>query len=144
MKTVFADTVFWFAYINPRDQRHQSAKNAYQRLGAAQLITTDEILTEFLTLLSGRGPHMRQVAVETVQKLLNATLDDINVKVLPQSRDSFQRGLELYERRRDKKYSLPDCIAMNAMHDNGIREILTRDHHFEQERFTILMKDREI
>ena len=139
MKTVFADTVFWFAYINPRDQRHQSAKNAYQRLGVVQLVTTDEILTELLTLLSGRGPHMRQVAVETVQKLLNATLDDFNVKVLPQSRDSFQRGLTLYQKRRDKQYSLPDCIAMNAMNDNGIREILTSDHHFAQEKYTILM-----
>lgn len=137
MKTVFADTVFWFAYINPRDQRHQSAKNAYQRLGAVQLVTTDEILTELLTLLSGRGPHMRQVAVETVQKLLNATLDDFNVKVLPQSRDSFQRGLTLYQKRRDKQYSLPDCIAMNAMNDNGIREILTSDHHFAQEKSRI-------
>ena len=49
-------------------------------------------------------------------------------------------GLERYEHRLDKAYSLQDCVAMNVMEAEGIREILTSDHNFEQERFTILMK----
>ena len=49
-------------------------------------------------------------------------------------------GLERYEQRRDKSYSLQDCVAMNVMESEDIREILTSDHNFEQERFTILMK----
>ena len=45
-----------------------------------------------------------------------------------------------YEQRPDKNYSLPDCIAMNVMEKEGIAEVLTSDHNFEQEGFTILMR----
>jgi len=47
--------------------------------------------------------------------------------------------LELYARRLDKEYSLTDCISMNVMRDEGITDILTNDHHFTQEGFTILI-----
>lgn len=47
-------------------------------------------------------------------------------------------GLELYGQRLDKGYSLTDCISMVIMKQMGIEQILTRDHHFIQEGFTIL------
>ena len=59
--------------------------------------------------------------------------------MLPQSHASFQVGLALYERRPDKKYSLADCITMNVMKREGIKEILTNDHHFVQEGFVRLL-----
>ena len=49
-------------------------------------------------------------------------------------------GLNLYKKRSDKEYSLQDCISMVVMRKESITEILTSDHHFEQEGFTILMK----
>ena len=72
--------------------------------------------------------------------MVRAILSNPNVKVVPQSRDSFLRGLELYEQRGDKEYSLTDCISMNAMRSEAITDALTNDRHFEQEGFTILMK----
>ena len=51
----------------------------------------------------------------------------------------FKGGLALYERRPDKKYSLTDCITMNVMKREGIKEILTNDHHFAQEGFVRLL-----
>jgi uncharacterized protein len=63
--------------------------------------------------------------------------------VLPQSHASFQGGLALYERRPDKKYSLADCITMNVMKREGIKEILTNDHHFVQEGFVRLLIRRQ-
>jgi len=47
--------------------------------------------------------------------------------------------LALYEARLDKEYSLTDCISMAAMRQEGIIEILTRDGHFTQEGFIILL-----
>ena len=49
-------------------------------------------------------------------------------------------GLARYERRLDKGYSLQDCVSMNVMEAEGITGVLTSDHHFEQEGFTILMR----
>jgi len=40
--------------------------------------------------------------------------------------------------RLDKGYSLTDCRSMAALRALGVSEVLTNDHHFTQEGFTIL------
>lgn len=135
MKTVFADTVYWIAVVRPGDHWAESAKRAKTLLGNVRLLTTDEVLTEFLTALSRGGESLRRQAV----KIVRAILSNPNVKVLAQSRDSFLRGVELYEQRLDKEYSLTDCISMKAMKSESVDDILTHDHHFGQEGFQVLM-----
>ena len=61
---------------------------------------------------------------------------------MPQSRESFLNGLELYRQRLDKKYSLADCISMQTMLSLGIAEALTNDRHFEQEGFRAIFRDQ--
>ena len=136
MKAVFVDTVYWIATVLPADQWKEPAKKARDALGAVRLVTTDEVLTEFLAALSGHGENLRRLAV----KMVRAILDNPNVKVVPQSHDSFLRAIELYEQRPDKGYSLTDCISMNFMKAEGITEALTNDHHFQQEGFTVLVR----
>ena len=63
---------------------------------------------------------------------------DPDVDVLPQTRTDFDAALALYEARPDKAYSLTDCRSMLAMRALGVTEVLTSDHHFSQEGFTIL------
>jgi predicted nucleic acid-binding protein len=57
---------------------------------------------------------------------------------LPQTSADFGTALALYEARPDKEYSLTDCRSMLALRAMGLSEILTNDHHFTQEGFTIL------
>ena len=135
MKTVFADSLFWIALVKPEDQWAKAAKTAKSNLGDVLIVTTDEVLTEFLTALS-RGKHMRKQA----GKMVRAILANPNVRVVPQTRDSFLKGLTLYENRGDKEYSLTDCISMNVMKAESLVEVLTNDSHFEQEGFTVLIK----
>ena len=135
MRTVFADAVYWIAIVRPKDPWREAAQRARERLGPTRIVTTDEVLGEFLAALSKSGPTLRSKAVEMVQ----AILSNANVRVVPQSRDSFLKGMALYGARGDKEYSLQDCISMNVMKSESIGEVLTKDHHFEQEGFTILM-----
>jgi uncharacterized protein len=135
MKRVFADTLYWIALELIQDTWHKPALEARQRLGTAALVTTDEVLTEFLTTLAGWGAYYRQRAVQTVQDILA----DDNVMVLPQTRQTFLEGVDLYQGRLDKGYSLTDCISMNACRAEGITEVLTNDHHFAQEGFVVLI-----
>ena len=100
------------------------------------LVTTDEILTEFLTGISRVSPAVREQALNAVQEMLS----NGRIRVIPQTRPSFLDGLNRFRRRLDKSYSLQDCIAMNVIETEGITEILTSDRNFEQEGFTILMK----
>ncbi len=105
-------------------------------LTGVPIVTTDEVLSEFLTFLSG-NLWMRRRAVETVRELGR----DPKVRIFPQSRHSFQAGFDLYAARSDKRYSLTDCIAMATMSREGITDVLTNDRHFEQEGFRVLFRD---
>ena len=136
MNAVFADTVYWVATLRPDDPWRSAALQAYRRISPVRLVTTDEVLVEFLALVSGADPGVRKRAAMLVRALLSHP----NVDVYAQSRESFLGGLSLYEVRPDKGYSLTDCIAMNTMRAAGITEVLTSDHHFEQEGFVVLMK----
>jgi hypothetical protein len=59
------------------------------------------VLAEFLTALGSSGQKLREQA----GKMVRAIIANPNVKVIPQSRDSFLRGLDLFESRGDKSYS---------------------------------------
>ena len=65
-------------------------------------------------------------------------LADARITVIPQSHTSFLDALAFYASRLDKHYSLTDCVSMQVMRREGLTEVLTNDHHFEQEGFRIL------
>lgn len=99
------------------------------------MVTSDEVLTEFLTYCAG-NPLLRRAAGEAVVQLQG----DPDIRILAQDRNSFQEGLRLYNARPDKGYSLTDCISMEAMRREEIREVLTNDRHFEQEGFRAVFR----
>lgn len=45
MKSIFADTFYWTALLNPRDDYHAIVKNYSRRLESAILVTSDEVIT---------------------------------------------------------------------------------------------------
>ena len=136
MNSVFADSLYWIAMVRPADPWSEAAHEARARLGDVRIVTTDEVLSEFLTALSAGGPKMRRQAARIVREIIS----NPGVRVIPQSRGSFLGGLNLYELRGDKEYSLVDCISMSTARSESITSILTNDHHFEQEGFTVLIK----
>ena len=95
-------------------------------------MTTDEVLSEYLTSFCKAPEDLRRQVANNVELILK----DPSVRVIPQSRDSFLAGLELYAARPDKGYSLTDCISMATMRREGLSQALTNDRHFDQERKT--------
>ena len=136
MSPVFADAAYWIAITDPTDQWHEAAIRATFAIGDVQLVTIQEVLAEFLTSSSRLGPTARHRTASAVRNILQ----NPGVRVIEQSQQSFLDGLARYEQRTDKGYSLQDCIAMNVMEAEGITQVLTSDHNFEQEGFIILMK----
>jgi uncharacterized protein len=135
MKTVFADTLYWIALINSRDQWHQRTVTINADIRDARLVTTDSVLTELANFFAEYGEIMRRKVALAIRTILN----DEQVEVLSETRQTFLDGLTLYESRSDKAYSLTDCIAMNVMRKRGIIDVLTHDTHFTQEGFQILL-----
>ena len=137
MKSVFADTFYWVALINKSDSWHHRVRNYSSNLGNIKIITTEEILTETINFFASFPTPMRSA----VSQLITQIIADHNIQVIPQTHESFIAGLELFQQRFDKGYSLTDCISMMTMKKLNIIEILTHDKHFKQEGFIILFKD---
>lgn len=137
MRFLFIDSLYLIAILIDDDQWHAAALRVEESLtDATRLVTTYEVLTEFLASVSRGRPEIRLEAVDTVRDIM----EDDNVMLVPQSADLFARGLELYADRPDKRYSLTDCISMVVMRDMDITEALTHDRDFESEGFIRLIR----
>jgi predicted nucleic acid-binding protein len=137
MTALFADTFYWIALADATDNSHQRALALTKERAGSHIVTTDEVLAEYLTFFATAPEPFRRAAADSVQRLLASSL----VQVIAQSRDSFLAGLQLYRARPDKGYSLTDCISMATMRREGINEVLTNDRHFEQEGFRALFRN---
>lgn len=69
MRRIFADTLYWLAIFLPGDAWADTARAA--DCSDAMLITTEEVLSEFLTAVSGHGDHTRRLACRLVREILN-------------------------------------------------------------------------
>jgi uncharacterized protein len=58
MKPIFADTFYWIALLNPKDDWHQIALQYAHNNTTNPLITTDGIIDEVLNYAASRGSTM--------------------------------------------------------------------------------------
>jgi predicted nucleic acid-binding protein len=137
MTALFADTFYWIALADFKDSAHWRAVEIATVKAGSGIVTTDEVLTEYLAFFSTAHAQFRQEAAESVEMILASPV----IRVIPQSRDSFLAGLRLYRSRPDKGYGLVDCISMQTMRQEGLTVALTNDRHFEQEGFRALFRD---
>ncbi|NLF08841.1 MAG: type II toxin-antitoxin system VapC family toxin [Pirellulaceae bacterium] len=132
MKTVFADTSYYLALVNPRDQYH-SAACRWTADFAGTSLTTSWVIVELANAMSSTDNRPFFLS------LLRDLQTDDRVKIVPPNNELFQRGLELYSRRSDKSWSLTDCISFLVMEERGVKEAATSDHHFTQAGFKALI-----
>lgn len=137
MRVIFADTSYWIATTNPRDQLHRAATELTLQLGEHRIITSDIVLVEVLNTACRSGSRLRNASAALVQMLLT----DPSVEVVPFSFPLFHAALSLYGTRPDKSWSLTDCASFLIMDERRIGEALTFDHHFEQNGYRALLRD---
>jgi uncharacterized protein len=120
MRQVFADTLYWVASITPGDPWHAPTLRAVAALGPVHLVTTEEVLVEFLSAYAGRGAYLRGKALQTVR----AILANVSVTVRPQTHESFMTGLDVYASRSDKAYSLVVCAYLMGWRHSPLKQVL--------------------
>lgn len=133
MKRLFADTFFFFAYLNAADSAHEAAAQYFDNFDG-HLVTTEWVLTELADGMAGIGDR------ETFAQFHEALRSDPAVTVIPSSPEFFSKGLALYTNRKDKEWTLTDCISFVVMQSESLGEALTGDHHFKQAGFTALLE----
>jgi predicted nucleic acid-binding protein len=130
MKTVFADSYYFVALLSNRDQGHARASE-FAETFHGKLLTTEFVLIEV-----GNSPtHRRASFLSLVEDLRT----DPTMTIVEASPQLFRQGVELFASRLDKEWSLTDCTSFVVMEDNGLREALTADRHFEQAGFAALL-----
>jgi len=133
MKAVFADAFYFVALLNLADQHHSKSAAAARDL-RSHLVTTEWTLAEVADALAASASR------RLVASFIRDLSEDPKVIIIPATTDLFRRGLQLYEKRPDKQWSLTDCISFMTMQDEDITDALTGDEHFTQAGFKALLK----
>jgi uncharacterized protein len=133
MNRVFADSFYFFAILNVKDDAHKNALEFASRHDTP-IVTTAWVLTE---LADGLASTAFRSSFSLLIERLQANPEN---ELVPPTEDLMKRGVELYNSRADKQWSLTDCISFLVMQDRWITQALTGDHHFEQAGFTALLK----
>ena len=79
MPEIFADSFYWIALANPTDAGHQTALGFSRTISDSVLVTTDEVLIEFLNYFSAAGERKRRV----VGIMVEETMKNSRIIVLP-------------------------------------------------------------
>ena len=69
------------------------------------------------------------VVRQRTHRFLQRVLTDSNTFLMAAHMLWFTRDMQLYNNRRDKSWSLTDCISFSVMAERGITDALTGDHH---------------
>lgn len=133
MNRVLVDTSFLIGLALEDDQLHETALK-WHRAVSRQRVITEYVLVELADSLSAE--HSRAKAAKMIQQLRASR----SVEVVAASQTLLANGLSLYESRRDKQWSLTDCISFVIMKDYGLSDALSADHHFEQAGFRALLR----
>ncbi len=136
MIALFADTSYWMALVNPRDELHSKALSVSHEFASARVTTSEMVLTELLNGFSEGGPWLRSGAARAVEALRGSQ----GVRIVPQTTEQFRSAVRFYEQCKDKSWSLTDCASFQIMKEHGLRAALTHDVHFVQAGFDALLR----
>ena len=95
MTTVFADTFYFLALLDSREERHSQAAEVSRDL-QLRLVTTEWVLAEFGDAYCHPNDRADFVA------LYRSPLNHPRVKIIPADTRLFQRGVDFFEQRPDK------------------------------------------
>lgn len=132
MKSTFVDTSGWYAALTRRDRDHPVASK-FIRCWKDQLVTTDYVLDETLTLIQRRIDH--GTAVEFLNKLEQSAM----LELVFVGHEDFYNAQSLFRSRSDKQWSFTDCTSFTVMSRLKLKQALAFDNHFLQAGFTLII-----
>jgi uncharacterized protein len=130
---VFADTSFFVALIDDDDSFHVAARK-FLLNNRYPIITSSAVILELGAFFSQSS--LRWGFIASV-----ASIDKAKVQVIHVDPDLQRLGINLFEARPDKDWSLTDCISFAVMEQCGCHDAATSDKHFEEAGFVALLRE---
>lgn len=127
------DTSGWFCIMDDTDRRYDAAKEYIQT--SRSRLTHSYVIAELTALSYARG-----IPRSSLIQFTNEILDDPQIEIIWVDESLTMSAWSLLQKRQDKNWSLCDAVSFAIMHQLGIAEALTTDHHFEQAGFIKLLE----
>ena len=126
------DTSGLLCYLHKAEVHHPQAVRHFA--SASIRVTHNYVLAELVAL-----SQVRKLPRQPVLEFIADLEDNLAVRLVFVDPELHHAALELLRRRPDKSWSLCDAVSFVLMENQGIREALTTDHHFEQAGFIRLL-----
>lgn len=132
----FIDTFAWIAIINKSDKYHDTFIRILNELlkKHTRLTTTNYVLIETINALSVSS--FRKSTVEFINRIEASP----SVEIVKITEEIYKNAWKLYQERMDKDWGITDCTSFEVMRILNIKKAFTRDRHFEQAGFSLLIR----
>jgi predicted nucleic acid-binding protein len=133
---IFVDTSGFYALLVLADDRHAAASRHLReaRRRKRRFVTSDYVLDETATLLKARGQFHLLVA------FFNAVLTSKACRIEWMDAGRFQDVQAFFLKHADQAWSFTDCFSFRVMRELRLRDALTKDRHFHEAGFAVLLK----
>jgi predicted nucleic acid-binding protein len=122
---IFVDSSAWFAVYSLRDSNHSIAAATIRSL-QSELVTSDYVIDETLTLLRARNENQRAIAFG------NRVIEGNWAKIVQIEESDFSAAWNIFRTYGDKGWSFTDCTSRVVMERLGIKKAFAFDEHFQQ------------
>ena len=122
---IFVDSGAWFAAVVPSDRRHAEA-HRWINQNREELLTSDFVVDETLTLLRARGEPNREIALGN--RFFRGDLTVIHYL----TEREIQAAWDVFDQYSDKEWSFTDCTSKVLMEKLQLATAFAFDRHFYQ------------
>lgn len=135
-REIFVDTSGFYALLVKRDDKHAEASSLLQAAAQEQrgFVTTDYVLDETATLLRARDCGY------LLSGFFDVVFTSTACRVEWTDAERFHAVKDQFLKHGDQHWSFTDCLSFRVMKERRLREALTKDSHFEQAGFVVLLK----
>jgi uncharacterized protein len=130
---IFADTSFFIAGADERDQHHETALQLFAAVAGRRIVTTNHVRGEAWTTLRRKLWHGR-----AVEFLDGVSGDERHVHVVRVPEEVEDEALHWLRQHDEREYSFVDATSFAYMRAKGIQEVLAFDGDFAAAGFTEL------
>jgi predicted nucleic acid-binding protein len=133
---IYVDTSGFYALVIKEDNRHKVASHVLRdaRKRKRRFVTSGYILDETATLLKARGQ------VHLLRAFFEKVFASEVCRVEWTDPESFHDVQAFFLKHADQPWSFTDCVSFCIMKRLHLRDALTKDSHFHEAGFVVLLQ----
>jgi len=132
---IFIDTSGFYALLVKDDEKHLKIKGIILQAAKEKqrFITTDYILDETITLLHARG------LTHLISIFFDAVFASHACSIVWMDQERFLKARAFFLKHSDQSWSFTDCTSFIIMKELKLMSVLTKDRHFQEAGFSLLL-----